>query len=294
MTNLVTDPLTLSGGSDLIVGRQYQRTAALSGLAGISADAISTVSASPSGRSSFVINGLLVVDHLAGYKHIAKYVGRENVPHDIKRMRRYVYELMRRVGTPVIVKKMWTDRDVKNGDAEPSANYDVVYGQSRNRDPLSHGIGFVSKEKSTDEWIDSQGYISDTDTGTPAPKYRGFGTGYLTYIIEPDAAEDYYKATQEGPLIKVQTATAIAPWWPDFNDNDLIVQVELDQQGFIIDSHERYQAKLTNPVSIRGAKEQRGRQEYGGDFGSRYVINQTFEMTLVPASNVLYEVELDR
>lgn len=252
------------------------------------------------GSGTFVAEGLQVTEHEAGYHHVAKYVGESNVPHDIKRMRRYVYELMRRMGTPILVKKMFTEADVAGGMVIPSPNLDSVYGQTRNRDPLSHGVGYVSVETSPNEWIDpstSRIVVSDTSPGagfTPAPRYRGYGPGYLTYFIEPDAAEDYFKHTPEGVLIKVQTATAQAPWWPDIDDNDLLIHVTLDQSGFITGTQQRYQAKMTNPVSIRGARERRGRQEYSADFGSRYLVNQTFEMVLLPKSHELQKIEVDR
>lgn len=252
------------------------------------------------GSSSFTIQGLKVIEGFEGtYHHVAKYVGERNIPHDIARMRRSVYELMRRMGTPILYKKMLTDKDVADGTAEVSPNFDPVYGQTNNRDPLSHGIGYVSIEKHPEEWIDlSTGEIRNAETQPtntiPAPKYRGYGPGLLIYIIEPDAALDFFKHTPEGAFIKVQSATAIAPWWPDINDNDLLIHVELGREGRILATQERYQAKQTNPVSIRGARERRGRQEYTGDFGSRYVINTTFEMTLLPDIHEAQKVETDR
>src|SRR5207237_738792 len=105
-------------------------------------------------------------------------------------------------------------------------------------------------------------------TYVQAPFYRGFGPGYLTCLIEPDVALDFFKLTSTGALIKVQSQTVVAPWFPDINDNDLLVNVELDQQGNIVESSDRFQAKMTNPVSIRGL-DRRGRQEYSGDPGNR-------------------------
>jgi hypothetical protein len=40
--------------------------------------------------------------------------------------------------------------------------------------------------------------------------------------------------------------------------------------------------------------DRRGRKEYGESFGNSHVINQTFEMALIPTNDVLYEVEVDR
>lgn len=289
-------PITLKGGGSFAINSNLSSVIELS--AESSLDAGNSVPPLVA-KGSFVVQGLRVTEHEAGYHHVAKYVGEPNVPHDIKRMRRYVYELMRRMGTPVIVKKMLTEDDTKDGTVEPSPNFDSVYAQTRNRDPLSHGVGYVSVEKSSNEWVSpatSEIVVNDIQPAgfLPAPKYRGYGPGYLTYIIEPDAAEDFFKHTPEGVLMKVQTATAQAPWWPDFNDNDLIIHVELDRSGFIINSMERYQAKMTNPKSLRGARERRGRQEYSGDFGSRYVVNTTFEMALLPRIHELQKVEIDR
>lgn len=220
------------------------------------------------------------------------------VPHDILRQRRYVSELARRVGTPVLIKKMYTERDVAEGVAVPSPNFHNVYGQTRNEDPLSYGIGFCSVEESEFEWIDAQGKVIEAEISpgagfVKAPKYRGFGPGTLTYIIEPDVAEDFYKLTPEGALIRFQHAQAIAPWVPDINDNDLIVHVNLDSKGEIESTGERYQARMVNPVSIRGL-DRRGREETSGGFGNRFVVNQRFEMMLVPPQNILYKVDTDR
>ncbi len=291
-------PIALSGSSDFTLDPQL--TSSNQSLTGQSDFAVTYSGPTLVGSGTFVAEGLQVTEHEAGYHHVAKYVGEPSVPQDVKRMRRSVYELMRRMGTPVIVKKMLTEADTLNGAVEESPNFDDIYGQTRNRDPLSHGTGYVSVETSPREWVNtSTSHIitSETSPGAgfvPAPRYRGYGPGFLTYIIEPDTAEDFFKHTPEGVLIKVQTATAQAPWWPDIDDNDLIIHVTLDQSGFIIGSQQRYQAKMTNPITLRGTRERRGRQEYSADFGSRYVVNQTFEMALLPRQHELYKVEVDR
>jgi hypothetical protein len=231
--------------------------------------------------------------------YATKYVGEENAPQDIKRLRRQVHDMMRRMGQPVIIKKMLTIKDVEEGYAERSPNYDNIYGQTRNNDNLSWGAGFVSKEKSKNEWINpSSGQIyksiDSPDLSWPkAPKYRGFGPGIVTYVIEPDAVKDFFTLTPTGAMIEVQTADVTMAWFPQVNDNDLIIHAELDDYGHIVSTGRRYQAKMTNPVSIRGM-DRRGRREYGGDFGNRHVVNQTFPITLVPENNVLMQVETDR
>jgi len=231
--------------------------------------------------------------------YATKYVGEENVPQDIKRLRRQVHDMMRRMGQPVIIKKMLTIKDVEDNYAERSANYDSVYGQTRNNDNLSWGTGFVSKEKSKDEWINpSTGEIIKSDytpdsTWTYAPKYRGFGPSIVTYIIEPDAAQDFFTLTPTGAMMQVQTANVTMGWFPKINDNDLIVHVELDDYGHVANTGKRYQAKTTNPVTIRGL-DRKGRREQGEEFGNRHMVNQNYPITLVPANNVLMNVEVDR
>lgn len=251
------------------------------------------------GTGSFIAHGLQFdpVEDSSIY-HVAKYVGQRNVPHDIVRQRRYAYEVMRRMGTPILIKRMFTDQDRLRNLAQRSPNYNPVYGQVRNDDPLSHGIGFVSVEESEHEYIDTAGNIfySSTNPGAEfpsAPRYRGFGPGFLTYIIEPDVSEDFYKHTAEGVFVRVQQAQALAPWFPNINDNDLLMHVTLDGSGRIAEVTERYQAKMVNPVSLRGL-DRRGRREPSTDAPNRFVINQQFEMSLLPENNVLYRVEWDR
>lgn len=226
-----------------------------------------------------------------------RYVGERNVPQDVKRRRHQVSELMRRMGSPILVKHRYNDLDVQKGTAVKSPVFDDVYDQTRNEDPLSYGVGYVSVELSPNEWYDANGNIevSSISPGagwTQAPLYRGFGPGNLTWIIEPDRAEDFYKAFTGGPLFKVQTATAVAPWYPNIDDNDLLINVELGPGDKVVNTAERYEAKMVNPISMRGT-DNRGRGEAGYP-GNRHTVNQQFEMALIPENNVLYQVETDR
>lgn len=248
---------------------------------------------------SFVVLGMSVTTgERDGLFHVGKYVGEPNVPSAMRRQRRSTAEMMRRMGQPVIVKHMYNPLDVERGIAQKSIEMQGAYGQVRNRDPFSHGIGYHSVERSLNEWINPQGQIvvSATNPGSgyvQAPKYRGYGPGFLTYIIEPDASEDVFRLSPAGALVKIQSQTVIAGWYPDINDNDLVINVELDDAGNVIAGRERYLAKMTDPVSIRGL-DRRGRREFSGDTGNRHVVNQRFEMTLQPSNSVLMSVETDR
>lgn len=253
------------------------------------------------GTGNFTVEGIRVIESKDGSFHrVSKYVGERNVPHDIVNLRRYVYELCRRMGTPVIWKHMLNYEDTFEGTVTTSENFDDIYEQTRNRDPMSHGIGFVSTELSEDEFVTPSGgivtNIKNTKGYPHAPKYRGYGPGFLIWIIEPDAAVDYFKVAPQGVIQKVQTATAIAPWYPDINDNDLLIHVELDRHGLITGTAERYQAKMSSPISLRGSNENThgGMREYSGDLGTRHVVNTTFQMVLLPRNHELQNVEVDR
>ena len=82
-------------------------------------------------------------------------------------------------------------------------------------------------------------------------------------------------------------------WFPKVSDNDLIIHVELDEYGHVLHSDKRYQAKTTNPVTIRGL-DRKGRRENSTDFGNRHVVNQVYPISLIPANHVLMNVEIDR
>lgn len=242
-----------------------------------------------SGKPPFNPNGLT---------NVIRYIGEPNVPRNIRQQRKNNLDTMRRFGTPVIIKHMYNAEDVEKGIAERSPNYSLAYGQTRHNDPLSHGVGFVSVEKSTNEWVSPTGslVVSNTSPGTgytPAPKYRGYGPGYLTYVIIPDVSEDMFKLAENGALIKIQQAKVQMGWYPEANDNDLMIIVEIDHAENVTRTRERYLLKMTNPASMRGI-DRRGRREYTEDFGNRHVTDQFFETTIVPSSDPIYNVETDR
>jgi hypothetical protein len=229
--------------------------------------------------------------------NVIRYLGEASVPRSIRRQRANNLDTMRRFGTPVIVKHMFNDEDVEKGVAAPSPNLDSVYQQTRREDPLSHGVGFVSVETIADEWVTPDGLLyvgDDPPAGSVlAPKYRGYGPGYLTYAILPDVAEDVFKLNEAGVMIRIQQAQAQMGWFPEVNDNDMLVICQIDKAENVVATKERYLLKMTNPVSFRGW-DIRGRRENAEDFGNRFITDQFFEMTLLPANHQLYNVEMDR
>lgn len=213
-----------------------------------------------------------------------KNVGSPVVPQEIKRMRRQSMDYQRRLGEPAVHKHMWNldDKDVGLAKDCPAC-FDPVYQSTRADCPVCFGTRLVSVANDPTHWIDANGRLTTTTTATPAPKYGGFGPGFLTWIAEPDAAEDFFKISDQGVLVRVQEANAQAPWYPDMNDNDLLINVDLGLDDFTIQQETaRYQLKMSNPQTIR----MRG----GRGAEKRYQVGQTFQMTLIPKGSILRNV----
>jgi hypothetical protein len=246
------------------------------------------------------------------YKNVIRYVGDAGVPQDMLRRRRLSLETLRRFGTPVLIKHMYTIKDVEEGIAEPSVGQDSIYQQPIHDDELSYGVGYVSVEESpVGEWIKpateteaAELVISEEPEPEwiKAPLYRGYGPGYLTYVILPDVPEDVYKLTEEGSLIRTQQARLQLPWHPQVGDNDLLITVQIDGTEKIIETYERYLLKQVAPITMRGAaalsRDGRGRRERNTpnmtDGGNRFIVGQQCEASKVPETDPIYEVETDR
>jgi hypothetical protein len=238
------------------------------------------------------------------YTDVRYFYGDPGVPRDVREMRVSTMETMRRMGTPVLLKRLYTVRDYDNGRALRSPAWDDDYKQVRGHDPLSHGVGFVGPDLSPTEWYDPVTFevfdnpnIHDPNgLPLPAPLYRGYGPGFLTYVILPDRAEDVFKLDSRGVLTRMQDAHVQLPWWPLVGDNDLMITVQINDQGFVVDSFERYQLKQVQPVTMRGSEQNNGAREFSGANagGNRWWIGQECESVKVPNADPVYDVEIDR
>lgn len=238
------------------------------------------------------------------YTDVRYFLGDAQVPREIKNQRNYTMEAMRRMGTPVLLKRMYTSEDVDQGNAQQSPFMDSVYKQSRQNDPVSYGTGFVSLDTQPGEWYDTATQkfaITDphstapTPTSVPAPRYRGYGPGFLTYVILPDRPEDVFKITPQGVMTQIQQAKVQLPWWPIMGDNDLLITVSLDNGGNIVQAYERYLLKQVMPITMRGM-DRSGRREVSSPNagGNRYWVGQECEANKIPLFDPLYGVEIDR
>lgn len=209
-------------------------------------------------------------------------------------------DMAMKLGQPVLWMHKFGNDDLDNGYALslPGSPYNIEVeqcpscfnsyrGQVRGDCEVCFGTGFCSTERVADEWIDEDGIIVSSNPGTNelAPVYRGFGPAVITWVIEPDAAVDVFKLSAEGAIVQTQNAQAFAPWYPPFSDNDLIVNVTLDDNlDEIVSIQEMYEAKMVNPISVRGW----GKSARGDEF----MVAQTFEMAKLPKSHVYFEMTL--
>lgn len=237
------------------------------------------------------------------YTDVRTYTGDPDVPRDVQNLRISNHDTMRWMGTPVLLKRIYTIEDVENGVATQSPSMDPIYGQAPSEyDPLSYGVGYVSVATQQGEWYDPASgavYANVTNPDPsylPAPLYRGYGPGFLTYAILPDRPEDVMRFTPQGTLIRTQTGRIQLPWWPQLGDNDLVIEVELNPNGTIAKTNERYQLKMVTPQTLRGL-DRSGRREFDSlSGGNRYWIGQEADLVRIPYSpnEPIYQVEVDR
>jgi hypothetical protein len=227
-----------------------------------------------------------------------KEVGPPYTPQEIKRLRRENMDICRKMGQPVVYRHMWNEDDVTEGVARRCpACWDEAYDQVRNDCPVCFGFGFASVEETVnqDMWIDTSGQVvEDASPGSGwvrAPRYGGFGESVLTWLMEPDVAVDVFRISDQGTMIRTFDATGVAPWFPNLADNDLCVNVQLSPNDYsIVSTHDRFQLKMVQPITIRGFGK-RGRPTGAG--GQAYRVAQSFQMSKAPANTSLYEVPVD-
>jgi hypothetical protein len=266
-------------------------------------------------------NAFVVTTTPQGLNYAAKYIGEPGIPKQVARRRRWVYDAFRRVGTPFLWKHKYSPVDVQLGIAQASPAFSDIYGRSGRFDTISHGVSFVSQAISPNEYYDAEGNIQQFATNpgagwTPAPLYRGYGPGWIVYCIQPDSPLDYLKVDASGSIMRVMQPQIICPWFPIMNDGDLLVSIDMDNGGNIVQAHERYECRSMQPITVRG-NDKKGRRDRGvarriptgNDDGSSpgagatpvytptgnaYVLNQISAENRLPYGHTAYDVEIDR
>jgi hypothetical protein len=204
-------------------------------------------------------------------------------------------DFCKRLGQPIVIRHIYSPEEVKDGTAKTCpACWRSAYDQPRDDCQVCFGIGFVSTQDSFDPTLyvsqDSTIVIGDPGTGIRAPQWGGFAESFLTWMVEPDVAEDWFKITDEGVLARIYDSRGLAPWYPKLHDNDRCVNVTVDRGNWnIVDEDDRFQLKMVEQVTIRGlGKPGRPAPEQS------FLVNQSFQMNRIPTSHYsLYNVPID-
>ncbi len=211
-------------------------------------------------------------------------VGSPNTPQEIKSLRRSVGDLLRAYGQPVVHMHIYNARDVENGVAKACPKcFDNDLKSARGNCTVCYGVGFVSKDDHLDKWIEEDLSIVDYNTGIPAPLFGGFAEPVLTWVVEPDVSLDVFKVNEQGVLVRTQQAASVAYFEPYMGDNDLMINVDLAQNGYTINNvGDRYELKAVQQNTIRGQGARTGNPIFN--------VNQTFEMDLLPIHDIRMKV----
>lgn len=225
-----------------------------------------------------------------------KNVGSPNTPQEVKRLRRENMDYCRKMGQPIVWRHFYSLEDVDSGLAKPCpACFDTIYKQVRGDCPVCYGYGFASVEDNPDPlWITEDGLIVESDSQPSetirAPRYGGFHVPYLTWMVEPDIAEDVFGINKQGVMIKTYDAQGVAPWFPSMGDNDLCVNVAVGGDGFtILETYDRFQLKQVQQITLRGF----GKQVRAKVDGQPHQVQQTFQMSKGIVGTQIYNVPVD-
>jgi hypothetical protein len=205
-----------------------------------------------------------------------KDVGSPQTPQDIRRFRREVGDLLRRMGEPVVHLHAFTIDELDAGKVKRCPACIVDYNDQPRKDcPVCFGTGIVSLEINPNQWIDDDGFPTNTPTDTPMPLYGGWGGPTLTRVVQPDVSTDEFRLTSEGVLTQVQQAQGYAFWEPEMFDGDLLINVSVAKDNVTVNGvYDRFILRQVMPMTIRG---------WGiREMNRRHIAGQRFEMDKVP------------
>lgn len=186
------------------------------------------------------------------------YTGPSSDPQEIRLLRSTSMEFHETLGQLVIHKHRWNDQDVANGLAQVCPFHDDTY----ERDPFDlycFGTGILG----------------------------GYADGTLTPVTFGDVQEDLFRPNAQGILIHERHPGLTAPWIPDMGDADLIIVVEVNNNGGITEIGDRFELREVNPVTMRGP----------GFHNTKHMklfkVNQEAMIDLLPFGHPLYQVPVN-
>ena len=184
------------------------------------------------------------------------FLGPSSVPQDIRDMRESSFDLHNVMGSPVIHKHRWNERDVQKGlTIHCPVCFNVSTRQGRQWDPYCFGTGYLG----------------------------GFADGIVTFVVIADVTEDVIKITPQGLLLKQRNPGFTAPWFPKMGDGDILLTGEFDTETLqLTDPEERYILQEVIPTTIHGYRGERRNQSYS--------VGQRGQIDFLPWEHQFYNV----
>jgi hypothetical protein len=185
-------------------------------------------------------------------------LGARSDPQDIRDLRQSNYDVHDQLGQPVIIKHRWNERDLREGRAQRCPFHNDYYDEDISVDQYCFGTGYLG----------------------------GYADGVLTYATIADAREDTFRLTDQGILLHDRSPQVSFPWTPIIGDDDLIITVELDDSGEILDTYDRYTLRQAQPVTVRGLGFKNTMKSLP------YRVGQQAQVDTVPYGSILWDVPI--
>lgn len=189
-------------------------------------------------------------------------LGPENVPQDVRKLRRHIHDYFNKLGQPVIFKHKWTNDDVAAGLAQYCPYcFNKAWKQPSQVDPYCFGTGFLG----------------------------GFAQGVIVFVTLGDTSKDVFKLTEEGVLTKDNHPTCSAPWLPDFQDEDLLIAGTFDPNLWDVTGlSDRYIIQEVNAINPRGSIMPNGRRVILDN--NKWQVSQQFQIDSIQEQHPYWRV----
>lgn len=146
-------------------------------------------------------------------------------PHEIKTLRKEIYDFHKTLGQPVIFKHRWNLDDEKNGKCVRCPYHDQSYHRDKTDCEYCYGTGFLG----------------------------GFDDGVIIFATIDDAPVDQLKISPQGVVLFERHPQFVAPWYPTMGDGDLIITADFDRATWaILKTNDIFELNMVEPITVRG------------------------------------------
>lgn len=194
---------------------------------------------------------------IPGLKKQSLSLGPRSTPQEVKDLRKAVLDKHLQLGMPVIHKRRWTLKDVRDGHAKICPLHDDALDSSGQWDNYCFGTGILG----------------------------GWQDGAITYMTLSDTQEDTIRVGPGGALLFDRHPAFTAPWLPEMGDGDLIITADFDLNTWdILEERERYVLQEVTPKTMRGFQSKVQTKEYR--------VHQSGQVDKLPYDHEWYRVPI--